>query len=277
MADIFVSYKHSRRAVVERIAAALRAHGWEVWFDASLTDGEQFRSEIEMQLSAARCALVLWCEESVKADFVLDEAGWAKARGALVQARWMDVNLPLGFGQQQAVDIVGWQKGVPTLSSLIATIERLIGEPGAPKRGPMGTPAYTATAPALPGPLSDGELAALMSELTLLREIRATWDQFVFRAYVEQRARLEDRHATLSIAAMIGPPRSGSLLRRLLTQLWKTTRGKFAATVLLPYHGANTVLPVYEKFLNEAVGEIVIADSLSMLDSVPRYKVLGES
>ncbi|MBI1250849.1 MAG: TIR domain-containing protein [Alphaproteobacteria bacterium] len=151
MADVFISYKRSRREIVDRLAAALRAHGWDVWFDARLTEGEQYRREIETELSSARCAVVLWCDESIASDFVLDEAGWAKAQGALVQARWASVNPPLGFGQQQAVDIIGWRQGVPPLARLIESIERLIGEPGAPTRGPMGSPSAQAKAQAAVG------------------------------------------------------------------------------------------------------------------------------
>lgn len=140
MSDVFVSYKRSRRDIVERIVAALRAHGWSVWFDANIPGGERFRKEIETELAQSRCALVLWCDQSIESDFVLDEAGWARAQDALVQARWMEVSPPLGFGQQQQIDIIGWQQGVPALFPLIDAIERLIGPPGEPKRPAMGIP-----------------------------------------------------------------------------------------------------------------------------------------
>lgn len=151
MADVFISYKRSRRDVVERLAGALRAHGWDVWYDARLTEGEQFRKEIEAELATARCAVVLWCDQSIASDFVLDEAGWAKAQDVLIQARWMEVTPPLGFGQQQQVDILGWRQGVPALSKLIDTIERRIGPPGKPTRGPMGRPTPQAKAAAAVG------------------------------------------------------------------------------------------------------------------------------
>lgn len=151
MADIFISYKRTRRDVVERLAQVLRAHGWEVWYDARLTEGEQFRKEIETELAASKCAIVVWCDQSIVSDFVLDEAGWAKAQGALIQARWAEVKAPLGFGQQQHVDIIGWRQGVPALSSLITAVERLIGPPDAPTRGAMGTPSLKAKAAAATG------------------------------------------------------------------------------------------------------------------------------
>jgi hypothetical protein len=193
VADIFISYKRSRRAVVQKLAAALQAHGWEVWFDARLTEGEQFRKEIESELALARCAIVLWCYQSVSADFVLDEAGWAKAQGALIQARWMDVRAPLGFGQQQQVDMIGWCQGLPPLAPLIAAVERLIGAPGHSTRGSMGRPFHDQGTAEESSPLADSEeLAALTSELTTLRHQKSTWDHFVFRAYFDQRMRLSE-------------------------------------------------------------------------------------
>lgn len=140
MSDIFLSYKRSRRPVVERLATALKMHGWDVWFDAHLTEGEQFRKEIERELEGSRCAVVLWCDQSLVSDFVLDEASWAKTQGVLVQARWQDVQVPLGFGQHQSVDLIGWDRGLPQLTKLITAIEKMIGVPGEPTRGPMGRP-----------------------------------------------------------------------------------------------------------------------------------------
>lgn len=151
MPDVFISYKRSRRPTVERLASALQAHGWDVWFDARLTEGEQYRKEIESELANSRCAIVLWCEESIASDFVLDEAGWAKAQGVLIQARLAAVNPPLGFGQQQQVDIIGWERGIPALAKLIESLERMIGAPGSPTRNSMGRPTSQAKAAAAVG------------------------------------------------------------------------------------------------------------------------------
>jgi WD40 repeat protein len=49
----FISYSHhdDDRAVVERIVAQLRASGVEVWFDHSLTYGEQFPARLEKEIA----------------------------------------------------------------------------------------------------------------------------------------------------------------------------------------------------------------------------------
>ena len=86
MAEIFLSYAREDRENAKQLADALGAMGWEVWWDRTLVPGTNFREEIDRQLSAARCVVVLWSDNSLKAQFVLDEADEARERGVLVQA-----------------------------------------------------------------------------------------------------------------------------------------------------------------------------------------------
>ncbi len=58
MTDVFISYKRRVRPQVERVAAALRAEGLDVWFDAALEAGSSFSAEISAQVRGARCILV---------------------------------------------------------------------------------------------------------------------------------------------------------------------------------------------------------------------------
>jgi hypothetical protein len=140
VADIFFSYKHTRREIVKRLATILEAHGWSVWWDAQLREGERFREEITKELAAARCVVVLWCDQSINAGFVLDEAELALRNDALVPVLWMEVSIPLGFGQVQAVNLIGWERGIrQPIITLINSIERKIGHPGHPTRDPIGT------------------------------------------------------------------------------------------------------------------------------------------
>ena len=109
MADVFVSYAQKDRARAEQVANALRAAGWEdVWWDAHLHVGSHVRSEIERQLHAARCVLVLWSEASIKSDWVIDEAQDGKNRAVLVQALIEDVQPPHGFRGIHWADLRRW-------------------------------------------------------------------------------------------------------------------------------------------------------------------------
>ena len=108
MADIFLSYKSEDRERAQRIEHALTALGWDVFWDEELRVGDQFREVLEVELARARCVVVLWSNRSVRSKWVRDEASRADKRGKLVAVRIDDVEMPLGFGEMQAADLIGW-------------------------------------------------------------------------------------------------------------------------------------------------------------------------
>src|SRR5215471_3151457 len=54
MADIFISYSKADRTLVLRLSSYLEAEGWKVWWDKSLSAGDEFRDEIMKQIASAR-------------------------------------------------------------------------------------------------------------------------------------------------------------------------------------------------------------------------------
>ena len=74
MADVFISYKRDERDAVERIAHQLRAIGFEVWFDASMSAGDAFSDEIDREARAARAILVCWSASARDSRWVKAEA-----------------------------------------------------------------------------------------------------------------------------------------------------------------------------------------------------------
>lgn len=108
MADIFISYAKEDRRKAEFLANALVAEGWTVWWDFELIGGKPWSEEIERELAKAGCVLVLWSVAGVRSQFVRDEARRALNRGALVQALIERVTPPIGFGEEQHLDIVRW-------------------------------------------------------------------------------------------------------------------------------------------------------------------------
>lgn len=109
--DIFVSYKAEDRARVKRLVEALEAEGFSVWWDVHIGGGTSWREDIEHHLDTAKCVMVVWTKRSVGRDgtFVRDEASRAQRRGTYLPVRLDKVEPPLGFGEVQALSLVGWR------------------------------------------------------------------------------------------------------------------------------------------------------------------------
>lgn len=128
MADVFVSYKGEDRARVAPLVATLEATGLSVWWDARIGAGDHWRREISAALDAAKCVIVIWSRRSVgaKGVFVQDEATRALRRNIYLPVRIDRVEPPLGFGEIQALSLVGW-KGDPSDPRIVRLREEIAG------------------------------------------------------------------------------------------------------------------------------------------------------
>ena len=131
MSDIFISYARQDRPRAEAIAKALEDHGWSVWWDRNIRAGETFRRVIREEIKKARSVVVLWSEQSVDSDWVIEEATLAKKRNVLIPVLTTGVELPLGFGQIHTADLTGWggDGTAPAFRMLCSDIQRLTGAP----------------------------------------------------------------------------------------------------------------------------------------------------
>jgi len=142
MNEVFISYKREDESRVGRLVRALEGAGFSVWWDRGLPGGESWRAQIQGALDAAKCVIVAWTRESIgpSGDFVRDEAGQAKRRGALVPVFLDKVSPPLGFGELQAIDLTHWKgkPGDPFFQDLCAAVTaKLEGRAVPPAKGPM--------------------------------------------------------------------------------------------------------------------------------------------
>lgn len=108
MADIFISYARADRQAAERLAHALKGHGWSVWWDRNVPSGAEFSAEIERELRAAGAVIVCWSADGVKSSWVRDEAMLAKRENKLRTISLDGTEPPIGFMQYHVHDMSGW-------------------------------------------------------------------------------------------------------------------------------------------------------------------------
>ena len=110
MADVFISYAHEDRETAQRLAAALEARGWSVWWYREIPVGHSFDQVIERELEAAKTIVVLWSKESAASEWVKNEAAFAAERGVLIPAVLLsEARPPLEFRRRQTADLEGWR------------------------------------------------------------------------------------------------------------------------------------------------------------------------
>lgn len=143
MSYVCISYKREDELRVGRIARALEAEGLEVWWDRGLPAGESWHANIEAKLQSAGCVVVIWSTASSGSEggYVREEARRGLNLGILVPVLIDHIGqLPLGFGEIQALDLSGWRgdRNNPYFQDLVATIgAKLANEPLPTPRGPL--------------------------------------------------------------------------------------------------------------------------------------------
>ena len=127
LADVFISYARSDEEIARNIAAALKAEGFDVWFDSSIYAGADWESLLMDTLASAKAVVVLWSARSVERPWVVREADVALQTGRLISVKIEECVLPKRFDRVQAAVMYGWT-GVGThgeLERLLAGISRL--------------------------------------------------------------------------------------------------------------------------------------------------------
>jgi hypothetical protein len=115
MAQIFVSYKTEDRERVRHLVEALRAAGFDTWWDQDIPPGGGWRETIAGQLDSAELCIVAWSRASVGEGgrFVREEAERAAGRGAYLGVLIDPVMPPFGFAEWQAIDLSAWMGARP--------------------------------------------------------------------------------------------------------------------------------------------------------------------
>lgn len=133
MADIFLSYDRNDQPQAARLAEALGEGGRTVWWDRTLPPGETFETVIHRELQAAKCVVVLWSAESLRSNWVRDEADIGLSRGVLVPCLIENVQPPLGHRRIQAANLSEWRgdRNDPQFQLLLRGVSNLAPLPNA--------------------------------------------------------------------------------------------------------------------------------------------------
>ena len=105
MADIFISYKSERKAAARHLDQILTRYGYSVWYDHALQRGDDYESQIQREIRAAKAVVVVWCAQSVESGAVRSEAAYAKGEGKLIPLKIEPCVLPLFSTLDQHIDL----------------------------------------------------------------------------------------------------------------------------------------------------------------------------
>jgi len=146
MTDVFISYASEDRERAARLAAALEARGWSIWWDRKIITGQAYDQTIEHALAGASCVVVLWSRHSLASEWVKNEASAGADRGVLLPAVIEPVSAPLEFRRRQSADLSDWddEPDHAGLQALCAGIQATLGRlpaTGLPSRAPAARPA----------------------------------------------------------------------------------------------------------------------------------------
>jgi len=145
MVDVFISYSREDLAAVTRLAEAVEAEGYDVWWDADLPPHMSYGDVITAKIGAAKAAIVVWSSASVRSEWVRAEADVARNQKKLIQTSLDAVMPPLPFNQIQYAEIGDWQgePDHPAWRKVRLSLAELCGRPQltAPAAEPAPTPA----------------------------------------------------------------------------------------------------------------------------------------
>ena len=133
MADVFISYSRSDKALVAPLVAAIEAQGWSVWWDPAIATGQEFDRQIATELKSASAVVVVWTPNSVASRWVRGEAREGAERGILVPIRFARADLPIDVRTLHTTEFDDWGEDPqsPQVQEVIRALDAKVGRPRA--------------------------------------------------------------------------------------------------------------------------------------------------
>jgi hypothetical protein len=134
LADIVLIYGKENKETAKHLVSHLEER-WSIWWDEHIK--VRFAEEIQEEIHSARCAVVLWSQESREKDTVRDDAQLAKDHDVPIVGVSLDGSKPAyGFGGYLSSPLWDWnsKSDHPDFEKLFARLKRLLPAPQAPKQ-----------------------------------------------------------------------------------------------------------------------------------------------
>jgi hypothetical protein len=121
--QVVISYKREDRELAAALAEELRNRGHVVWWDFDLRGGDDYRKRIKRAIDDSDRVIVLWSQNSITSEFVIDEAAEAKQQGKLLPVSVDGSEPPLGFRGRHTVQVRDIRADIDRIVSSLSHVE----------------------------------------------------------------------------------------------------------------------------------------------------------
>jgi len=135
MADIFLSYARTDRALAEQVKAGLEAAGLSVFFDVEgLDGGDVFPDVLDREVKSAGAVVSLWSQHALTRPWVKQECSIGLKRKCLIPLaieRLGELDVPVAFEGLQQIDFTGFhgRTDTPEWQNLMRSLSRTLKRP----------------------------------------------------------------------------------------------------------------------------------------------------
>ena len=155
MSDVFISYSRDNQEVVRRLAEAVKALGYDVWWDDQLPPHLAYGDVISQKVGGAKAAIVVWSANAAASEWVRAEADMARGQKKLIQTTIDGAEPPMPFNQLHYVSLADWngEPDHPGWTKVRESLAALAGTPaGSAPAAPVVTAAVAPPAVVVPPP-----------------------------------------------------------------------------------------------------------------------------
>jgi formylglycine-generating enzyme required for sulfatase activity len=132
MSDIFLCYASEDRKRLRLLVEALTQVGWSVSWDRTIPVGRTWQEMLEEVLGTVRSLVVVWSKNSIKRQWVIEEAEEGIRRRLPLFPVLLDrVTPPVRFRSLQSVNLSAWDGATSSFAfqGLVRNIRRTLGQP----------------------------------------------------------------------------------------------------------------------------------------------------